>query len=125
MIPVLVMALAGGLGAACRFALDGAVQARSRSAVPVGTLVVNVSGSLALGLLTGWLSATGTGGPWGLVLGTGFLGGYTTFSTAMVEAARLVLAGRPRAGFGLAAGTWAACVTSAALGVAAGMTILT
>ena len=90
-----LVALAGGLGAVVRFLLDTWIGHRSQdSAVPLGTMVINVTGSFRLGLLTGWwMFRTGDPG-WRLVLGAGFLGGYTTFSTASVEAARLTRAGR-------------------------------
>ncbi len=89
----LLVALAGGLGAVARFALDSLITARWPAPLPVGTVVINVSGSLLLGLLTGW-AVNSDGGDVAAVLGIGFLGGYTTFSTASVEAARLVRSGR-------------------------------
>ena len=93
MIPLYV-ALAGGLGAVTRFLADTVVAARVRARLPTGTVVVNVSGSLLLGLLTGWALRHGGAGDVRSVLGTGFLGGYTTFSTASVEAVRLARGGR-------------------------------
>jgi CrcB protein len=75
----------GALGALARFRLAGAVTARRPSAFPYGTFVVNISGGFTLGLLTG----LGVSDEAMLVLGTGLLGGYTTFSTWMVEAQRL------------------------------------
>lgn len=91
----LLVAAAGGLGAVSRFLIDTWIGHRSQgSPVLLGTLVINVTGSFLLGLLTGWwMLRTGDPG-WKLVVGTGFLGGYTTFSTASVEAARLTRAGR-------------------------------
>jgi fluoride exporter len=75
----------GALGALARFRVGGAVATRLVSDFPAGTFVVNMTGGFVLGLLTGLsLSSNLT-----LVLGTGFLGGYTTFSTWMVEAQRL------------------------------------
>jgi CrcB protein len=75
----------GALGAYARFRVGGVVTARRPGPFPLGTFVVNLTGSFALGVLVG-LSVTG---PALLVLGTGLLGGYTTFSTWMVEAERL------------------------------------
>lgn len=92
MIAVLV-ALAGGLGAMARFSLDSWISTRWRAPIPVGTVVINVTGSLVLGLVTGWALRTANSEVLAIV-GTGFLGGYTTFSTASVEAARLVRGGR-------------------------------
>jgi CrcB protein len=87
------VALLGAGGACARFYLGGAVVARWPSAFPFGTFVVNLTGSLLLGLLTG-LSVTGDAQ---LALGTGLLGAYTTFSTWMVEAQRLAEDGAFRA----------------------------
>lgn len=114
MIGVLV-ALAGGVGAVARFVVDALV-ARLRTGFPLGTVVINVTGSFLLGLVAGWWS--GHGGDPGLrtVLGTGFLGGYTTFSTASVEAARLALAGRGIAAAVHAVGMMTVAVLAAALG---------
>ena len=75
----------GALGAYARFSVGAAVMARRPSPFPYGTFVVNLTGGFALGALVG-LSVTGDAL---LVLGTGLLGGYTTFSTWMVEAQRL------------------------------------
>lgn len=114
---VLLLALAGGLGAAARFVLDGLVRARTSTPFPVGTFVVNVSGSLLLGLLAG-AAAAGVLAPGTLlVAGTGFCGGFTTFSTAMVETARLAQDGDVRRALADALGTLAACVAAAAVGV--------
>jgi len=90
-----LLALAGGLGAVARFMVDTWIGHRSQgSPVPLGTMAINVTGSFLLGLLSGWwMFHTGDAG-WKLVVGTGLLGGYTTFSTASVEAARLTRAGR-------------------------------
>ncbi|HEX7291947.1 MAG TPA: fluoride efflux transporter CrcB [Conexibacter sp.] len=75
----------GAIGSWARFELGGLIAARRPSDFPFGTLVVNLTGGFLLGLLTG-LSLAGDAL---LVLGTGLLGGYTTFSTWMVEAERI------------------------------------
>jgi CrcB protein len=75
----------GALGALARFRSGQAVTARLATDFPAGTFVVNVTGGFVLGLLTGLSLNSDVM----LVLGTGFLGGYTTFSTWMVEAQRL------------------------------------
>ena len=115
MIP-LWMALAGGLGALTRFTIDTAIARRNRTGFPLGTITINVTGAFLLGLIAGWLLG-GALGPIGAVAGTGFLGGYTTFSTASVEAARLLRAGR---GFSVllhAGGMLVAGILAAALGL--------
>jgi CrcB protein len=88
-VPILV-ALCGGVGAVARFVLDGIIRSRVAVIVPLGTLVINVSGSLLLGVLTGLLMAGVGSNSLKLVIGTGFMGGYTTFSTAMIETVRLL-----------------------------------
>lgn len=81
---VLAIALAAGLGSAARFVLESAISARTGTRWPWGLLVVNVSGSFALGLVVG----SSFPDSWALVLGVGFLGGYTTMSAASVVAAQ-------------------------------------
>ena len=83
---VLFVALAGGLGAVARFVLDGVITARRRGAegFPTGIMVVNVSGSLLLGIVAE-LATASLPDPLHQILGAGFLGGYTTFSTAAVD----------------------------------------
>jgi fluoride exporter len=79
------VALLGSVGALARFLLDRAISSRSRSQFPSGTLVVNASGALVLGALTG-ASVSGSA----LVLsGAATIGSYTTFSTWMLETHRL------------------------------------
>ncbi|KAB7744002.1 camphor resistance protein CrcB [Nostocoides sp. F2B08] len=97
---LMLVALAGGLGACARYLLDGAITRRSALSVPVATLAVNVLGSFLLGFLVQWsaLAAWGTDGQRALLAavgGVGFLGGFTTFSTASVELVALVRSRRP------------------------------
>lgn len=112
-----VVALAGGVGAAARFVVDGAVRARTRGELPLATIVVNVSGSLLLGVLTGLGLAHLASDELVLVLGTGLLGGYTTFSTASVETVRLLQAGRCAASLATSLGMLVAAVTAAGAGL--------
>jgi CrcB protein len=86
---LLGVAVAGGLGAVARLVLDGLVRQRLTT-YPAGTLLINLTGSLALGLLAGLGAAAVLPPSVQLVAGTGFLGGYTTFSAASVETVRLV-----------------------------------
>ncbi|MFC5502216.1 fluoride efflux transporter CrcB [Lysinimonas soli] len=81
---------AGGIGAALRFVVDGLVRARVRTVFPFGTALINVTGSLVLGFLTGLTLGAVLAPEWELILGTGVMGGYTTFSTASVETMRLI-----------------------------------
>ena len=119
MTPLLFLGLSagGGIGAATRLLLDDLISARIRSTYPVGTIAINVSGSLLLGLLTGLVLGGVVPDGWRLVLGTGFLGGYTTFSTASLETVRLLADGRTRASLANAVGTLVASVIAASLGL--------
>lgn len=117
------LALAGGTGAVCRFLVDGWVMRTSRtgpSLPPLGTAVVNVSACLLLGLVVGALGAAPGGGDTVVILGTGLLGGYSTFSTAAVEAARLLTAGRWGAAVVHAGLMTLATLVAATLGLALG-----
>lgn len=90
---VWLVAGAAAAGALARYLLDVAVQDRHESVFPFGTLVVNVSGSFALGVLTGLALYHGLGTGPRTVVGIGFLGSYTTFSTFSYETVRLVQEG--------------------------------
>lgn len=117
---LLITALAGGVGAVSRFELDALISRRLTSRVPLGTLVINVTGSFLLGLLAAL--AAEHAGTWVLpALGTGFLGGYTTFSAASVEAVRIATAdddsAAGRRALAHAGGMLVLGVAAAALGV--------
>lgn len=85
LVVLLGAGLLGGLGSVARVLLDDAVMARVRLAFPAGILVVNFSGSLALGVLAG----LGADGDALRLAGVGLLGGYTTYSTWMLDTTRM------------------------------------
>jgi CrcB protein len=115
---VLAVGLAGGLGAVLRYLADGAVQDRVSGPFPYGTLAVNLSGSLVLGFLTGLGWYHGLSGDARAVLGVGFCGGLTTWSTASWETVRLAEDGLFRAAFVYTLGGMAAAVAAAVAGLA-------
>ncbi|WP_213451686.1 fluoride efflux transporter CrcB [Rhizomonospora bruguierae] len=86
----LYVALGAAVGAPLRYLLDRAVQARHDSLFPWGTFAVNVTGSLILGVLIGGATAGVVPGALGTLLGTGFCGALTTYSTFGYETVRLV-----------------------------------
>ncbi|SBN63853.1 CrcB protein [Curtobacterium sp. 9128] len=118
-LEVLLVAVGGGVGAALRFLLDGLVKARV-SGFPLGTVVINVSGSLVLGLLTGLGQAGTLALPAVAILGTGMMGGYTTFSTASVETVQLLRSGKTRLAVLNGLGMLVVSVGAAALGLLLG-----
>lgn len=94
MIVVLTL-LAGASGAVARFVVDSSIKRRWPSPFPLATVTINVTGSLLLGILAGLVLFAGEPAAWQTVIGTGFCGGYTTFSTASFETVRLVQQNRP------------------------------
>ncbi len=88
------VALGGATGAAARFAVAQWAGARWGWTFPWGTFAVNVTGSLAIGLVMTVLIARGADPVYRLLLVTGFLGGYTTFSAFSFEALTLLEARR-------------------------------
>ena len=94
----IVIGAFGALGALARYGVSGAVQRVWRTTFPIGTLVVNLTGALAAGLLLGLALGRDVPDLVLLAAGVGFLGGYSTFSTWMVET---VLAAESGGGIGL------------------------
>ena len=88
------MSLAGGAGAVLRALLIHHLGVRRSDPLPVGTMVVNASGSLLLGILTGLSLYHGLGPHVLAVAGVGLCGGYTTWSTASWETAHLLHTGQ-------------------------------
>lgn len=117
---VLGLAVAGGLGAVTRFLLDTVITARTRRRFPIATIVINVSGSLVLGFVTGLAAAHALPPEWRIIVGTGFLGGYTTFSTAMLDAVALWRDGERGAAVFDAVGMLVLGLLAAGLGLALG-----
>lgn len=94
MILSLTVGVAAAIGAMLRYATDQVVTARvlapRGSVFPLGTFVVNVVGSFVLGLVAGLVAHAGVPHSWEVVVGTGFAGGLTTFSTWTYETVRLL-----------------------------------
>ncbi len=117
MTAVLWVALGSAFGAPARYLLDRLIQTRHERIFPWGTWVINVSGSFALGLVTG-LAEHQPLGRWVVpAVGVGFLGGYTTFSTFSWETLRLVEEGAVAAAVLNVATTVALTLAAAATGL--------
>lgn len=84
---IVILSVAGGVGAVFRYLLSGAVQERAGAGFPAGTLAVNLVGAFLLGLVAGTDGVTSL---WTAAV-AGLLGGFTTYSTWMVETVRLGL----------------------------------
>lgn len=107
------VAVAGGIGAAGRYLVDRSVPKRIRERFPLGILIVNLSGSFALGILTGLALSD----PWAGMLASGLLGGYTTFSTASLDTVRLLSERRTLAALANGPGVLVATVALSVLGI--------
>jgi CrcB protein len=113
----LLVALAAGAGAVLRYVVDQVVQHRTRGDFPYGTLLINLTGSLLLGLTTGLALHHGLASTPTLVIGTGFLGGYTTLSTWAWESLALAETGDLLAASANIVGSFAAGLAAAAAGL--------
>ncbi|MFD5429113.1 fluoride efflux transporter CrcB [Streptomyces sp. NPDC127084] len=111
----LLVVVGAAFGAPLRYLTDRAVQARHGSEFPWGTFAVNVAGSLVLGLVAGVSAGEGRSSGLYALLGTGFCGALTTYSTFSYETLRLVEHGRVR---------WAAANAGASLLVGLGAVAL-
>ncbi len=118
MILALVVAGAGGVGAVTRFLADGAVQDRTSGPFPYGTFLVNASGSFVLGLIAGAVWYHGASARLDAVVGPGFCGGLTTWSTASWESVRLAESGHLRHATVFTLGGLATALVTAIAGIA-------
>ena len=110
--------VAAAVGAPARYVIDGLVQDHTDGAFPWGTLVVNVSGCLILGVITGLGMYHDLGSTTRTVLGTGGMGAYTTFSTFSFETVRLAEEGAVNAAFRNVAASLVIGLAAASAGLA-------
>jgi len=116
---LLLVVVGAAVGAPSRYLVDRAVGARSRGVFPWGTFVVNVVGSFVLGVVAGRVSPQ-----WQALVGTGFCGALTTYSTFSYETLRLGEEGSLRYAVLNVAGSVLAGVTAAAAGAWLGSVLL-
>lgn len=114
------VAFAAGAGALARFVVDRVVQHHAGGDFPLGTLLVNVTGSLVLGLVVGLAAHHGLGHTTTVVVGTGFAGGYTTLSTWAWESLALAAADGARPALANAVGSVVLGLLAAAAGLGLG-----
>ena len=119
-----LVALGGGAGALLRYqagrTLTGLLGPAAVATFPWATLFVNIVGSLAMGLLAGWLARHGSEGEtWRLLVGVGLLGGFTTFSAFSLEMMMLIERGQASTAFIYAAVSVLAGVTALYIGLIA------
>jgi fluoride exporter len=114
------LAVAGAFGAVARYLLDAMVTRRGSQEWPRGTALVNVLGSLLLGVLVGVSATRALPANLELAVGAGFLGAFTTFSTWMVQCVELIERNAHRRAIAYAVGSLFAGVVAAAAGLALG-----
>lgn len=116
----IALVVAGGcVGAVLRHWVGLWANRRFSVAMPVGTFAVNMAGSFAVGVLAGFHVTA----QWAMLLGVGFLGAFTTFSTFNLEVVRMWEQGRRRAAALYVAASYATGIALAALGWAVGASV--
>ena len=121
-LPLILIAAGGALGALARYGLGGLVQG-NRLDFPIGTLAVNLLGCLAMGFLGRWLHTGLAGADLRLLLGIGFLGAFTTFSTFSFEAMSLFRAHSPLPAIGYLFASVLGCLFTFSIGYLAARAI--
>jgi len=86
MISTLLVAVGGFFGAITRFAISNWFKERNKTSFPIATFLINITGAFLLGYIIG----KGITTSWQLLLGTGFMGAFTTFSTFKLESIQLL-----------------------------------
>jgi CrcB protein len=115
---LLAVAAGSATGGVARFLVSGALQSRSPGAFPIGTLTVNVLGSFLLGVVARYAAMSPTFSPEvRVLLGAGFCGGFTTFSTFSVETLELMQTGDYARAVGYVGLSVVASIAAAAIGM--------
>lgn len=115
---LLLIFVAGGLGSVFRYVLGGFVQTKAHAGFPVGTLVVNVLGCIAIGIVAKFFLHSQTQLLTRTTLIVGFCGGFTTFSTFSYDALGLIAGGMWARATMYVGITVASCLVGTALGFA-------
>jgi len=117
---ILLVGVAGALGAVSRYLLGRFIAERVSSQFPLGTLVINLTGAFLIGLLFALAGRNVISTSEQVILATGFLGGYTTFSTMSWEGIQLVRGGSTTNGLLYLSGSVALGLLCATLGLVVG-----
>ena len=119
-----LVAVFGALGAITRYVVDRAIMTRLATDFPVGTLMINLSGALVLGMVTGLATRNLLSTDAVVAIGDGFIGAYTTFSTWMVDVVSLVRSGNTATALEYVVLSLVAGLAAVVIGVAAARTLV-
>lgn len=120
--PFWLVFLGGGLGSVARYGVGRYIQPLFRLTFPTGTLIVNLTASLILGLLMGWLTARyAERETYRLLIGVGFCGGLSTFSTFSADTLALLQQGRLGTALGNILINVSLCLTASWVGLYLGL----
>ena len=121
----LLVFVGGGLGATLRHFINLTCARCMGTGFPWGTFIINITGSTVMGLIAGYLAFKGEASqPWRLFVMTGVLGGYTTFSTYMLDARTLLAEGRAWVALAYVAATLVTGLLAVWVGVVVGRTAI-
>jgi fluoride exporter len=109
--------LGGGLGASARYAVNRLTLDPSGAGFPWGTLAVNIVGSLVVGIVAGMFASLDANSAPRLLLITGLIGGFTTFSAFSLETVSLIQRGHPGQALGYVALSVLAALAATATGL--------
>lgn len=120
LLQVCLVGLAGAVGALLRYLLGRSIAERAGAQFPLGTLLINVTGAFVISLLFALTSHKLLNATAQVILATGFLGGYTTFSTMNWEGVQLARGGSTRMSMLYFGGSFALGLLAASLGLLVG-----
>jgi CrcB protein len=117
---IIVIGVSGALGALARYLLGRFITEKWKSQIPYGTLIINVSGAFLIGLISAFVAHKLISTQLQAILATGFLGGYTTFSTMNSESFQLAREGNMRLSTLYLRGSLLLGIVAAAAGIVLG-----